>query len=45
MKKLSYLLMIATSALAFQACNSHPKDAKESADSINKTKDTTTNVV
>lgn len=44
MKKLSYLLMIAAAAYTFQACNSRPKDAKENADSLNKTKDTTTNV-
>ena len=44
MKKLSCLLMIAGAAYAFQGCNTAPKDAKQSADSINKTKDTTTNV-
>jgi len=44
MKKLSYLLMIAGAAFAFQGCNSAPKDAKQNADSLNKTKDTTTNV-
>ncbi|WP_428327777.1 DUF4142 domain-containing protein [Mucilaginibacter sp.] len=44
MKKLSYAMMIAAAAIAFQSCNSAPKDAKESADSLNKTKDTTTNV-
>lgn len=44
MKKLSYLLMIAGAAFAFQGCNSAPKDAKQNADSVNKTKDTTTNV-
>lgn len=43
MKKLSYMVMIAAAAFAFQGCNSKPKDAKESADSLNKTKDTTTN--
>lgn len=37
--------MIAGSALAFQACNQAPKDSKESADSLNKTKDTTTNTM
>jgi len=36
--------MIALSAYALQGCNSAPKDAKENADSVNKTKDTTTNV-
>ncbi len=45
MKKLSYMVMIAAAAFAFQGCNSSkPKDAKESADSLNQTKDTTTNV-
>jgi putative membrane protein len=43
MKKLSYLCMIALSALAMQSCNHAAKDAKDSADSLNKTKDTTTN--
>ena len=43
MKKLSYLLMIAAAAYTFQGCNSAPKDAKDSADSLNKTKDTTSN--
>lgn len=36
--------MIAAATYTLQACNSHPKDAKETADSLNKTKDTTTNV-
>ena len=44
MKKLSYVFMIASAALAFQSCNHAAKDAKDSADSLNKTKDTTTNV-
>lgn len=44
MKKLSYLFIAAATAFAFQACNNSTKDAKESADSLNKTKDTTTNV-
>lgn len=42
MKKLMYVMAI--SALAFQACSGGNKDAKESADSLNKAKDTTTNV-
>jgi putative membrane protein len=42
MKKLIYVMAI--SALAFQACNGGNKDAKESADSLNMAKDTTTNV-
>jgi putative membrane protein len=45
MKKLSYLLMIAAAACTFQACHSGQKDAKETADSLNKTKDTTTNAM
>ncbi|MXV52989.1 DUF4142 domain-containing protein [Pedobacter sp. HMF7647] len=45
MKKLNYLLMVAVAALAFQACNNGPKDAKETADSLNKTKDTTSNAM
>ena len=44
MKKLSFVLMIAAGSLTFQACNHGTKDAKDSADSLNKTKDTTTNV-
>lgn len=36
--------MVAAAAFTFQACNHGAKDAKESADSLNKTKDTTTNV-
>lgn len=42
MKKLMYVMAI--SALAFQACNGGNKDAKENADSLNRTKDTTSNV-
>jgi putative membrane protein len=41
MKKFIYVMAI--SALAFQACNGGNKDAKESADSLNMAKDTTTN--
>ena len=40
MKKLSYVLMIALAGYALQGCNSASKDAKESADSVNKAKDT-----
>lgn len=40
MKKLSYVLMIALAGYALQGCNSTPKDAKESADSVNNAKDT-----
>ena len=43
MKKLMYVMAI--SALAFQACNGGNKDAKESADSLNMAKDTTTNAM
>jgi len=43
MKKLIYLLAISATAFAFQGCNNSPKDAKESADSLNKVKDTTSN--
>lgn len=44
MKKLIYLVAISATTLAFQACNNSPKDAKATADSLNKTKDTTSNV-
>jgi putative membrane protein len=40
MKKLSYVLIIALAAYDMQGCNSAPKDAKDSADSTNKMKDT-----
>ncbi len=43
MKKLSYALMIVLSGYLIQGCNSAPKDAKDAADSLNKTKDTTSN--
>jgi len=43
MKKLIYLIAISATTLAFQACNNSPKDAKQTADSLNKTKDTTSN--
>jgi len=42
MKKLNYLLVIAAAAFTFQSCN-HVKDAKNIADSLNTSKDTTTN--
>ncbi|MET4137957.1 DUF4142 domain-containing protein [Pedobacter sp. UYP1] len=45
MKKIIYSLSIAAAALAFQSCNSGTKDTKETADSLNKTKDTTSNVM
>ena len=40
MKKLGYTLMMAISAVAFTACNTNTKDAKETADSLNEVKDT-----
>ncbi|WP_374948921.1 DUF4142 domain-containing protein [Mucilaginibacter sp.] len=43
MKKLTFMAMIAVSALSFQACNNAAKDSKETADSVNAVKDTTTN--
>ena len=43
MKKLSLIMLIALSASAFQACRNSTKDSKESADSANMTKDTSTN--
>ncbi|TBO41811.1 DUF4142 domain-containing protein [Pedobacter kyonggii] len=43
MKKLIYVFAI--SALVFQACNGGNKDAKESADSLNVAKDSSTNAV
>jgi putative membrane protein len=43
MKKMSYLFVIALSALSLGACNNTSKDAKQTADSLNKTKDTTNN--
>ncbi|WP_175636189.1 DUF4142 domain-containing protein [Pedobacter ghigonis] len=44
MKNLIYLMAISASVLTFQACSGGNKDAKESADSLNMAKDTTTNV-
>ncbi len=44
MKKLIYMSLVAFSALAFQNCNSASKDSKERADSLNKVKDTTSNI-
>lgn len=37
------MLAISATTLAFQGCSNGAKDAKESADSLNKTKDTTSN--
>lgn len=44
MKKLIYGMAITMAAIGFQACNSQNKDAKDTADSMNMAKDTTTNV-
>ncbi len=44
MKKLSYVFLTAAAAFVMSSCNNTPKDAKQSADSLNKTKDTTSNV-
>lgn len=44
MKKLFYLMAISAATLTFQSCSNNSKDAKETADSLNKTKDTTSNV-
>lgn len=43
MKKLTYLFIIAATAFTFQACNHADKDAKDAADSLNATKDSTSN--
>lgn len=43
MKKLGYLSLIALMAFTFQSCNSESKDSKETADSLNQVKDTTSN--
>ncbi|QPH40189.1 DUF4142 domain-containing protein [Pedobacter endophyticus] len=40
MKKLIYVMAVSLSALTFQACNGGNKDAKETADSLNMAKDT-----
>lgn len=45
MKKLAFLLSISAAVFTFQGCGSGTKDAKESADSLNAVKDTTTNVM
>ena len=43
MKKVSLVAMMAVAALSFQACNNAAKDSKETADSVNTVKDSTTN--
>jgi putative membrane protein len=45
MKKIIYLSVIAIAALTFQSCHNGAKDAKQTADSLNKTKDTTSNAM
>ena len=42
MIKLIYLCCFIMAGFAFQSCNNAHKDAKDTADSLNKTKDTTT---
>ena len=41
MKKIGLITMIAAAAISFAACNSEPKDSKETADSLNEVKDST----
>ena len=41
MKKIGLITMIAAAAISFAACNSEPKDSKETADSLNEIKDST----
>ena len=43
MKKLSLIFIIALTGYLFQGCNSTPKDEKAAADSLNKSKDTSSN--
>jgi putative membrane protein len=43
MKKLGFICMIALAAFSFQSCSSDNKDSKEIADSLNESKDTSTN--
>lgn len=45
MKKLIYLFAVSAGVFALSSCNSGTKDAKETADSLNKVKDTTSNVM
>lgn len=42
MKKISLVTMIVLAALSFQACNNAAKDSKDTADSLNAVKDSTT---
>jgi putative membrane protein len=45
MKKFALLIVTASAIMTFQACNGPAKDAKQEADSVNKTKDTTSNAM
>lgn len=45
MKKLAFLLSISVATFTFQGCGSGTKDAKETADSLNTVKDTTSDVM
>lgn len=45
MKKNTYFTMIAAGLLALQSCGNGQKDTKQTADSLNKTKDTTSNAM
>ncbi|MEO3407594.1 DUF4142 domain-containing protein [Mucilaginibacter sp. CAU 1740] len=45
MKKLTYLTLLAAGLFALQSCGNGQKDAKQTADSLNKTKDTTSNAM
>ncbi|MFI5160854.1 MAG: DUF4142 domain-containing protein [Sphingobacteriales bacterium] len=43
MKKINSILIVAMSVFVFQSCQNKAKDSTASADSLNKTKDTTSN--
>lgn len=45
MKKIIYLFAISLSVFAFASCGNGTKDPKETADSLNQVKDTTSNVM
>jgi putative membrane protein len=45
MKKYFFVAAIAVSTIAIQACNNKAKDSKETADSLNMAKDTTSNAM
>lgn len=44
-EKIHYLGLIAAGMLSIQYCENNAKDAKETSDSLNKTKDTTSNAI